>query len=447
MRKEEVIAILKESGVDFLRVLWCDNANVIRSKAISTAIIGDNFDYPAGISPAQQAVPVMFDGIVNNSGLCPVGEVYLKPDYNTLTLLDYAPGHASVIADMTHKGQIWDLCPRNYLKKAVAAASEMGYKINAAFENEFYLFRPSDEDSKPVPVDESLFAMATSMNISGEVIGKISRSLCRQGIVVERYYPEGGNGQQELTIRYDNALKAADNQIIFRQTVHGVTMANNLIASFMPKIFEEAAGSGCHLHLSITKDGADITGDPAARYKMSADTERFIAGIMRRMNALCAATMPTVNSYRRIKPHCWSGAFNCWGFDNREAAIRVITSPDEKTVSHFELKSCDASSNPYIALASVILAGLAGIRENLELCPPVDCDPGKYDAKTLAEKNIKPLPQELGVALDELDRDEMLRSAMGENFYKSYSAVKKTEWNYMKTFAIDRERKMLLRRY
>lgn len=447
MRKEEVSALLKEAGVDFLRVLWCDNANVIRSKAISLSLLNDNFEYPVGISAAQQAVPVMFDGVVNNGGLGPVGEIYLKPDYKTLTLLDYAPGHASVIADMTRGAAVWDRCPRNYLKRAVAAAAEMGLSINAAFENEFYLFRHCEDDSKPVPVDESLFAMATSMNVSGEIVGKIARSLCRQGLVVERYYPEGGNGQQEITIKYADALKAADNQIIFRQTVHGVTMANGLTASFMPKIFEEGAGSGCHLHLSIVKNGSDITGDPAGPYKMSPEAGRFIAGILKRLDALCATTMPTGNSYRRVKPHCWSGAFNCWGYDNREAAVRVITTPDEKSVSHFELKSCDASSNPYIALASVIFAGIAGIRESLELCPPVDCDPGKYDAKTLAEKNINPLPPDLGAALDALDRDDMLKSAMGENFYKAYSAVKKTEWNYMKTFAIDRERKTLLRRY
>ncbi len=449
MRKDEVNALLKEAGVDFLRVLWCDNANVIRSKAIATAILNDNYDYPVSISAAQQAVPVMFDGVVNNSGLGPVGEVYLKPDYNTLTLLNYSEGHASVIGDMIFNGKVWECCPRNYLKKAVAAAAKMGYKINAAFENEFYLFKPGDDDSKPVPVEESLFAMAAAMNVSGPVIGRIAKSLLQQGLVVERYYAEGGNGQQELTIKYDHALKAADNQIIFRQTVHGVTMAENLTASFMPKVYEEIAGSGCHLHLSLSSvdDGRDLTGDPGENYRISRAAQSFIAGIMRHLPALCAATMPSTNSYKRIKPRCWSGAYNCWGFDNREAAVRVITHPDGAGVSQFELKACDASSNPYVALASVILAGLDGIKENLELCAPVDCDPGCYDAKTLAEKNIALLPQDLGTALDELEKDEVIKTAMGANFYKAYSAVKKTEWNYMKTFSIDRERKLLLRRY
>ncbi|HOD41576.1 MAG TPA: glutamine synthetase family protein [Candidatus Wallbacteria bacterium] len=446
MRKEEVISLLNESGVNFLRVLWCDNANVIRSKAISTAVLNDNYEYPVSISAAQQAVPVMFDGVVNNAGLGPVGEVHLKPDYNTLSLLNYCQGHASVIGDMTFKGELWQCCPRNYLKKAVAAAAAMGYKINAGFENEFYLFKPTDDDTKPAPVDESLFAMAASMNVSGPVIGQIAKSLSQQGIVVERYYPEGGNGQQELTVKYDNALRAADNQIIFRQTVHGVTMANNLVASFMPKIFEEAAGSGCHLHISLEKTDGNAHAS-FGKYNMPSAVESFMAGVMKRLPALCAASMPSTNSYKRIKPHMWSGAFNCWGYDNREAAVRVITSPDAKSVSHFELKSCDASANPYVALASVIFAGLDGVENNLELPAPVDCDPGNYDAKTLAEKNIKLLPQDLGAALEELEKDEVIKKAMGEDFYRAYSAVKKTEWNYMKTFSIDRERKLLLRRY
>ncbi len=449
MRKDETCALLKEAEIDFLRVLWCDNAGVIRAKAITTAILSDNYDYPVSISAAQQAVPVMFDGVVNNAGLAPIGEIYLKPDYNTLALLDYAPGHASVISDMTRNGEAWDRCPRNYLKKAAAEAEAMGFKINAAFENEFYLFKQSEDDSRPVILEESLFAMATAMNISGAAINRITKSLRRQGIIVERFYAEGGNGQQELTIKYDNALKAADNQILFRQTVHGSAMAENLTASFMPKIFEEMAGSGCHLHLSLSdaRNGQNITGDPDGCQKLSGAAQKFIAGILCHLPALCAVCMPSTNSYKRIKPRCWSGAFNCWGYDNREAAVRLISAPDGSCAGHFELKSCDASSNPYIALASVIFAGLDGIKKNMKLCEPLDCDPGGLDARTLAEKNIKPLPQDFGAALEELEKNEVLKTAMGENFYKSYAAVKKTEWNYMKTFSIDRERKLLLRRY
>ncbi|MEZ7892221.1 MAG: glutamine synthetase family protein [Candidatus Wallbacteria bacterium] len=449
MQKKDVISRIEKSGIEFLRVLWCDNAGIIRSKAIHVSILPDNFDYPVGISEAQQSVPVMYDGVSEGAGLGPVGEVYLKPDWNSFVFLPYNHIFAAVPSDMYKNGAPWPCCPRNFLKKAVSEASKkFEFEINAAFENEFYLFNNTDfNNDKLVPVDDSLFAMASAMDACPQVIDEITKSLRHQNMGVERYYPESGPGQQEISIKYANALTAADNQILFRQTITGVAQKHNMTASFMPKIFENTAGSGCHLHLSLFKNSKNISGSNNNPTKLSDTMQYFMAGILKHLPALCAVTVPSVNSYRRIQPHFWSGAYSCWGYDNREAALRVITAPDGKSVSHIELKTSDAAANPYLALGAVIYAGLDGINNKMRLNEPVAVDPGNLSEKELQDNGIKRLPLNLGAALEELRNDDILKNAFGKELFEAYTAVKNNEWNSMKDYTIELERKMLLKRF
>jgi len=430
------------SDVDYLRILWCDNANMIRGKLVK--ITSNTDEFHTSISEAQQAVPVMYDRPIPDSGLAPVGEIYLKADMESFAPLSYAPGQGRVMGDMFKNLEEWEYCPRGFLKRMIRKLDNEGLEIKASFENEFYLLK--SENNGLEPVDNTSFASVYSMDINYEVINHIMDSLGRQGIIVEQYYPESGPGQQEITVKYASALEAADNQIAFRDTVKSIALKHDLIASFLPKIDLDRAGSGCHLHISLWNHGQNIIFDGNNKFKLSITAQMFIAGILHHLPALMAITTPIPNSYHRIQPQNWCGAFQCWGFDNREAAIRVVTEKD-KTIKHFEFKTLDATSNPYLSLGAIIAAGLDGIKNKLKLENPLEIDPANIKPENGTNFQIKPLPSSLNETIDFLEKDKVIMNALGENLSKAYIAVKKAEEEFFKNLKFEEEVKILLERY
>jgi len=468
----EVLEFLKNAGVQFIRVLWCDNANIIRGKAFHISVFEEHREHGIGISMAQQAIPAMYDAVAPNSGLGPVGEVWLVPDWSTLRVLPYAPTHARVMGDMVHQALPWSFCPRSFLRRMIAAAQTQGLEIMAAFENEFYLLKEGSEGLSPA--DHTVFASTLGMDLNVEIIDEIASALIHQGIGVEWYYPESGPGQHELSVRYTQALQAADQQIAFRETVRAIALRHNLKASFLPKIFADKAGNGCHLHLSLWRDGKNIVpGDIGEESRvgvqrsdsiqtsnlkpppppipnsqsLSSTAQAFIAGILDHLPALMAITTPSPNSYRRIHPHFWSGAFRAWGWDNREAAVRVPTNPAPPSPTHFELKTVDASSNPYLTLGAIIAAGLDGIQRKLDPGNPVSVDPGHLSDAERQAGNIDRLPTNLGNAIAQLRQDKTLLDALGQDFAQAFLAVRQAEWDAMKELDLSAEVNLLLERY
>jgi glutamine synthetase len=451
---KEISSLIASDEVRFIRILWCDNANIIRAKAVHRAGFTNTcMQHGVGISEAQQAVPVMFDAPSEGSGLGPVGEVRLVPDLTTLVMLPYAPGHARAMGDMMRDSKPWPFCPRTFLKRMISAASQMDLQIQAAFENEFYLLKSALDSTaaaagtiaSPVPADQTLFAATSSMDRHRAVVDDIADALEAQGMIVEQYYPESGPGQQELSIRHADPLSAADQQIAFRETVKALAMQHGLRATFMPKLFENQSGSGCHLHFSLRRSGANLIPDGSGG--LSSTARSFTAGILGHLPALMALTTPCTNSYRRIRPHCWSGAFRCWGFDNREAAIRVPTHPAPPSPTHLELKTVDASSNPYLALGAVLAAGLDGIRRGMELPDPVSVDPGSLPESERTALGIDALPTRLGESIAELRKDGVLLEALGPDLAQAFLAVRQAEWDTMKDWTLEREVDLLLDRY
>ncbi|BAY28026.1 L-glutamine synthetase [Calothrix sp. NIES-2100] len=436
---------LHEAGVKFVRILWCDNANIIRGKAVHLKMLSHYFEHGVGISAGEQGIPVMYDAIAPDSGVAPVGEIRLVPDWSSLTPLPYAPGHARVLGNMILDGQPWAFCPRNFLMQMIAAAKSQGLDIQAAFENEFYLLRQTDAGI--VPTDSTVFGATQSMDINREVIDAIADALIAQGIPVEQYYPESGPGQQEISVRYTDALQAANWQIGFRETVSAIARQHNLTASFLPKIFPEAASSGCHIHLSLWRDGQNLLPDAQGVCGLSQTGRAFIAGILEHLPALMALTTPSVNSYRRIRPHTWSGAFRCWGPDNREAAVRVPSDPGLSSSSHFEVKTVDASANPFLALGAIIAAGLDGVQRGLEPPNPVTEDPGNLPIEQRLANGIHSLPSNLGEAIDHLRQNHVLLNALNPQLSKAFLAVRQAEWQAMKDWDLEAEVKLLLERY
>ncbi|MFC2164095.1 glutamine synthetase family protein [Acidobacteriota bacterium] len=439
---------LKDSGIKFIRLLWCDNANVIRTKSAHINFLDDCARNGIGISVAQQAIPVMCDVVVPEAGLMPVGEVRLMPDWSTLTILPYAEGHAQVLSDMIVGAtrNVWEHCPRGFLRRQKKRLAERGLTLQSAFENEFYLlYRNSEGTLKSV--DETVFCQTDSMNHNRAFINNLADAFNVQGIEVEGYYPEAGPGQQEMNIRYAESLQAADRQIIYRETVRGVAAKHGLIASFLPMIFEDKAGSGCHINFSLWREGENISGDSKQPNGISREAAAFVAGILDHLPALAAVTIPSINSYRRIRPHCWVGAFRAWGYQNREAAVRICKNLVETKADRFEFKTADASSNPYLAQGALIAAGLDGLQRNLELTEEVTVDPGYIPEDERKAKGIDLLPQSLGESLEALLKDQALLEAFGEDLARSFMAVRQAEWEALKDMNLEEEVNLLMKKY
>jgi glutamine synthetase len=432
-------------GVRFLRMVWTDNANVIRAKAMHASALA-NASNGIGITVAQQALPVMADVVSPGSGLSPIGEARLMPHWPTLTPLPYAPGHARVMADITFDGRPWELCPRTFLARAASAAAAEGYEVMAAFENEFYLLRPRPDGGFD-PADDTVFAATRAMDMLRPVIDDLADALIAQRIPVEMYYPESGPGQHELSTRYAPAVEAADRQVIFRETTHAIANRHGLKASFLPKVFAAAAGSGCHLHISLWSNGRNVCPDPAGAGGFSEVGRAFVAGILEHLPALSAIVAPTPNSYRRLHPQAWAGGYRCWGLDNREAAVRVPGSGPGKGSTHFELKTVDASSNPYLALGAVITAGMDGVRRKLDPGPPLQVDPGTLTDAERATRGIDPLPSSLDRAQSHLEADRVLLDALGPKLATAYIAVRRMENAALGNLTLEDEVRRLLERY
>ncbi len=429
MNNAEVINRVQTAGIQLVRFLYCDHSGVTRAKVTYVSHLANKLREGIGLTRAQMAMNLL-EQLIDIDGMEPVGEIRLVPDPETFSILPWTPSSASLICDqLDHNHLNWGSCPRCFLKDMVARAEDMGIKVEATFENEFYLAR--EQDGVYIPFDQAPVYSSIGLDLSAQVMHYIVKALSEQDLLVEQAINEYGPGQQEISIRHAPALRAADNQIKLRDTVRGVALRHGLLASFAPKPFPEAIGSGCHIHFSLWdhESKSNLLYDPEDAHDLSQFGRNFIAGILDHLPALIALTCPSYNSYRRLEPHMWSSAYTAWGFDNREAAVRVV-SPywgREEQTYNIELKSVDGSANPYIALGGLIASGLDGIKRQLDPGLPCEHDPGKLSEAELESHHIRRLPTTMAGALNELERDQLLMEAMGDLMRRSYLAVRRSE--------------------
>jgi glutamine synthetase len=328
---------------------------------------------------------------------------------------------------MVKDGRPWELCPRELVRRLQRELQgQHGLTMTAAFENEFYLLRPEGQF-----IDQSNFASTYSLNRNRAVLDDVIHMLLAQRMGVQQFHAEAGPGQLEISVHHAGALHAADHQVALRETVHAVAELHGLRANFLPKPFPDQAGSGCHLHLGLEdQDGHSGLDRPIGR--------QFMAGVLEHLDALLAITAGLPNSHLRLVPNSWSGAYRCWGVQNREAALRVPASP-----GHFELKAVDATANPYLAVAAVLACGLSGIQRQLELPRPYDVDP-----YTLPEEERPPrLPTSPGQALEALERDPVLTGALGAALMKAFLAVRRAEVATLEQLGPEGEVRLLSSRF
>ncbi len=428
---QQVAMTAEEAGVRLVRFLYTDNGGIIRGKLTHIDGLVNRISDGIGLTVAMQAMN-MLDQLAAVEGMGPVGEIRLTPDPKTFRLLPYAPFNGAMTTDMLKlDGTPWEACPRSFLKRQIKAAEDLDISLQMAVELEWTMAQ-KQVDGTFAPIDESLCFSSTGMTIAQDVIGDIVEALDEQDIPVELYYPELGHGQQEMTIHHADPLTAADNVIFTRETIRNVAYLHDMYASLAPKPFLDQAGNGGHIHFSLwDKLGRrNLMYDASGEYSVSKIGLNFIAGILEHLPGLLAITCPTYNSYHRLQPHFWSSAYTAWGPDNREGAVRVVSryKSDEQGSSNAELKAADLSANPYLALGALIAAGLDGVRRKLDPGDPVTVDPGNYTDAEREQRGIRRYPTTLNEALDALDKDAVLKDALGPLLATSYMAVKRLEY-------------------
>ena len=430
MEARDVVKQADEAGLRLVRFLWCGNDGTVRAKASSLHGLEGRIRSGIGLTVAMQAMNSL-DQLQPVEGMGPVGEIRLVPDPETFRVLPYAPRTGAMLVDQVQlDGEPAPVSQRAFLTRMEDRLAERGTRLEAAFENEFSL--ATKVDGAFVPIDSGLCFSTISATAAQDYIEELAGALDAQRIVLEQYYSELGHGQHEISTQHAPALRAADEQLLVRETIRGVAARHGLVASLAPKPWPENAGNGGHIHFSLWDDDANWNRfhDESAADRLSAEARSFIAGVLAHLPGLCGLTAPSFNSYHRILPQYWAGAFACWGHDNREAPLRVpsVFWGMEEASTNVELKAADASSNPYLAVGGLIAAGLDGLERGLEPPEPVEVDPATIDERERAERGIIRLPATQEEALDALEGDRVLIGALGPVLAQSYLAVRRSEW-------------------
>ncbi|MCC6979610.1 MAG: glutamine synthetase [Candidatus Melainabacteria bacterium] len=423
---DDIVMEAQRQSINLVRFIYADLSSIIRGKATRSLRLKDRLESGIGLVKGTLAMN-MLDQLQTDTGFGASGEIRLIPDPDTWTVLPYAERQAAVICDLMELDRTpWELCPRNVLKKQIARARDLGFSFQASFEPEFTIGTTVDGTFQPL--DRSLCFSTEGMNKASRFINNFIDALAKQGIEVEQYYPELGHGQHEVSISHMPALKACDRQIFYRETLKGIALEMGMEAFLAPKPFEKQPGNGCHLHISAW----DAYGERNllfAESGLSPFGMKFVAGIVEHLPGLVALTAPSVNSYRRLQPSSWASAYTCWGFENREAAVRIpsVYWGQEMATTNIEVKCVDSTANPYLALAGVIAAGLDGVERNLTAPEPITCDPASLSDDEREANRCHRLPSSLMDALMELEEDKLLSSMLGSRLADTYCAVKTSE--------------------
>src|SRR4051794_40917060 len=426
-----VVKRAEKEGLRLVRFLWCGNDGTVRGKASSRHGLEGRIRAGIGLTVAMQAMNGL-DHLQPVEGMGPVGEIRLVPDPDTFRVLPYAPNTGAMLVDQyTLDGEVAPVDQRGFLRRMADRLAERGARLEVAFENEFAL-ATRNERGEYVPVDSSLCFSTIGMTASQVYVDALAAALDAQDIPLEQYYAELGHGQQEISTTHRPAVRAADEQLLVRETIRGVAAQHGLIATLAPKPWPEGAGNGCHMHFSLwdVEEERNRFHDPDAPDRLSAEGRAFLAGALAHLPGLCGLTAPSFNSYHRIVPQYWAGAFTCWGHDNREAPLRVpsLFWGMEEASTNVEYKAADATCNPYLAVGGLIAAGLDGLERGLEPPDPVEVDPATLPDGERERLGVRPLPSTQREALDALAADALLTGALGPVLTQSYLAVRGSEW-------------------
>jgi glutamine synthetase len=432
----ELVRQARQADVRLVRFLYCDNAGLIRGKAAHVDALATHVREGLRLPMAMQTLNLLDQPCpMPDFGL--TGDVRLVTDSATFTPLSYSPHSAAMLADLTRlDGTPWEACPRSFLKRQLASALRQGLSLQAAFEPEWVIGVRSGDDY--VPFDESAALSGLGMNTAATIVDEVIAALEAQRIRVEQYYPEFGHAQQQLTLHHASGLRAADQHVLYRETVRTVVFRQGYFASFAAKPWPTQPGNGCHIHFSLwdpTGEHNLVRGE-GRPHGISQFAEHFIAGVLEHLPGLVALTCPSYNSYLRLQSGNRAPSFVAYGLDNREVPIRLVSvvPGSANATANIELRAADSTCNPYLALGGLLAAGLDGVRRELRPGPGrfVASDPALLSDAERKQRAITPLPRSLSESVQALEADEVLTDALGSELTRLYLAVRRSEWEAFK---------------
>jgi glutamine synthetase type III len=426
--------VAEQRGIKYFLIAFVDLFGAMRAKIVPATAIDRVARSGAG-----------FAGFATWFNMTPADpDVLVVPEQDSLIQLPWKPEVAWVTGDLFMGGKPVEQNPRQVLKRAIAAAAEAGYELKTGVECEYFLITPdglaisdaADRQVKPCYDQQALMRRY-------DIVAEICDAMVALGWDPYQNDHEDANGQFEMNWEYDSALRTADKHAFFKFMVKSIAEKHGLRATFMPKPFMELTGSGCHVHASLwsTRNGECVFHDGGDELGLSQPAYHFIGGVIHSAEALCAITNPVVNSYKRINARptvsgaTWSPNTVTYAGNNRTHMIRV---PD---AGRFELRLADGAVNPYLLPASVLAAGLDGIRNKRD--PGKRLDINMYTDGHKAE-NAKKLPLNLLDALRALEKSSVIKSALGDDFVTSYLALKHEDWNTYCRHLTDWERQTTL---
>ncbi|GAA1479075.1 type I glutamate--ammonia ligase [Nocardioides aestuarii] len=426
MGKQEdfVLRALEERDVRFVRLWFTDVLGYLKSVSVAPAELEGAFEEGIG-----------FDGSsVEGFARVYESDMLAKPDPTTFQILPWRgerPATARMFCDIEMPdGSPSYADPRHVLKRQLAKAADRGFTFYTHPEIEFYLFKntpgPGEE---PEPVDRSGFFDHTPQSSANDFRREAITMLESMGISVEFSHHEGGPGQQEIDLRYADALTTADNVMTFRTVVREVALSQGIWASFMPKPFTTHPGSGMHTHVSLFEGDQNAFFEAGAEYQLSKTGRQFIAGLLHHASEISVVTNQWVNSYKRLLAGDEAPPYICWGHNNRSAMIRVpMYKPNKGPSTRIEVRTVDAACNPYLAFAVILAAGLKGIDEGYELPREAEDDMWTLSERERKSLGIQPLPGSLQDAIGIAENSELLAEALGEQVFDFFLRNKRKEW-------------------
>jgi glutamine synthetase len=429
-QQEFVLRTIEERGVKFIRLWFTDVAGTLKSVAVAPAEIEGAFAEGIGFDGSA------IEGLARTSE----ADMLAMPDPSTFQILPWrgtVDPAARMFCDVaTPDGKPAAADPRNVLRRALDKAAKMGFSFYVHPEIEFYLLKSPELDANglPVPVDTAGYFDNVPGGTAHDFRRRAVTMLEQLGISVEFSHHEGGPGQNEIDLRYADALSMADNIMTFRTVVKEVAIEQGVYATFMPKPFTNHPGSGMHTHFSLFEGDRNAFFDPAAKYHLSNVARQFIAGILRHAPELTLVTNQYVNSYKRL----WGGgeapSYVSWGHNNRSALIRVpLHKPEKSQSTRIEYRAMDSAANPYLAYALLLSAGLKGIEEGYELSPETEDDVWSLSDMERRAMGIEALPQSLDHAIRKLESSELAAEVLGESVFSYVLANKRNEWAHYRS--------------
>ena len=419
--KEDIWRMIEEEDVEFIRLQFTDIFGTLKNVAVTTSQLERVLNNE-----------IMFDGAsIEGFARVEQSDMFLRPDLDTFAIFPWRPQQGKVarfLCDIYRPdGTPFAGDPRHVLKRTVQEAAEMGYQMDVGPECEFFLFHTDDEGNPTTITHEK----AGYFDVGPLDLGENARrdmilTLEDMGFVVEASHHEDAPAQHEIDFHYDEALKTADDIMTFKLAVKTIAKRHGLYASFMPKPKTGVNGSGMHINMSLARDGVNVFYDGQDCNHLSKEGYWFIGGIMKHIAAITAITNPLVNSYKRLVPGYEAPVYIAWSMRNRSPLIRIPAQTG--TTQRIELRSPDSATNPYLAIAVCLAAGLDGIRNQIE--PPASVE-GNIFAMSEEEREkagIKCLPTSLAEAIDGLEQDVLIREVLGEHISRKYIEAKKEEW-------------------